>query len=54
LVVVGRDEVAAAVGYPVAIGQELLLVAEVDLEYTGFFLGVEPLCFAYSCRIEAA
>jgi hypothetical protein len=41
LVVIGRREVAAAVGHPVAIGQELLPVAEVSLERVGLLLGVK-------------
>jgi hypothetical protein len=41
LVVIGRAEVAAAVGYPVAVSQELLLVAKVGLERAGLLLGIE-------------
>ncbi len=54
LVVISRGKVAAAVGYLVAIGQELLLVAEVSLERIGLLLGVEPPCFAHSRSVEAA
>lgn len=54
LVVVGRGEVAAAVGHPVAVRQELLLVAEVSLECTGLLLRVEPPCLAHSRSVEAA
>ncbi len=32
LVVISRGKVAAAISYPVAVGQELLLVAKVSLE----------------------
>ena len=53
-VVVGRSEVAAAVGYPVAIGQELLLIAEVSLERIRLLLRVEPPCLAHSRSVEAA
>ena len=54
LVVVGRGEVAAAVGHPVAVRQELLLVPEVSLERIGLLLRVEPPCFAHSRSVEAA
>jgi hypothetical protein len=54
LVVIGRSEVAAAVGHPVAVYQELLLVSEVSLERIRLLLRVEPLYFAYSRSIEAA
>jgi hypothetical protein len=42
------------VGHPVAVGQELLPVAEVGFERIGLLLGVEPLCFAHSGSVEAA
>jgi hypothetical protein len=54
LVVVSRDEVAAAIGHPVTVGQELLPVTEVGLERIGLLLGVEPPCFAHSRNVEAA
>ncbi len=56
LVVIGRGKVAAAVGYPVAIGQELLLVAEVSLERARLLLRVERagLLPCNSSSIEAA
>jgi hypothetical protein len=54
LVVISRDEVAAAVGHPVVVGQELLLIAEVNLERIGLLLRVEPPCFAHSRNVEAA
>jgi hypothetical protein len=54
LVVIGRSEITAAVGHPVAIRQELLLVAEVGLKRIRLFLRVEPPCFAYSRSIKAA
>ena len=54
LVIISRGEVAAAIGHPVVIGQELLLVTEVDLEYIGLLLGVEPPYFAHSYSMEAA
>ncbi len=54
LVIISRSKVATAIGYPVAIGQELLLVAEVGLEHIGLLLGVEPPCFAHSRSVEAA
>jgi hypothetical protein len=54
LVVVGRSEVTAVVGYLVAVSQELLLVAEVGPERIRLLLRVEPLCFAYGCSVEAA
>jgi hypothetical protein len=38
LVVVGRSEVTAVVGHPVAVSQELLLVAEVSPKCIRFFL----------------
>jgi hypothetical protein len=54
LVVVGRGEVIAAVGHPVAVSQELLLVAEIGPKRIRLFLRVEPLCFAHGYSIEAA
>ncbi len=41
LVVIGRAKVAAAVGHPVAVRQELLLVAEVGLKRIRLLLRVE-------------
>jgi hypothetical protein len=41
LVVICCNEITAAVCYPVTIGQELLLVAEISLEYIRLFLRVE-------------
>jgi hypothetical protein len=54
LVVVGRGEVTAVVGHPVAVSQELLLVAEVGPERIRLLLRVEPPCFAYGCSIKTA
>ena len=54
LVVVSRGEVAAAIGHPVAVGQELLPVTEVGLERIGLLLGIKPPYFAYSRNMEAA
>ncbi|PMD13122.1 hypothetical protein NA56DRAFT_712439 [Hyaloscypha hepaticicola] len=54
LVVISRGKVTTAVGHPVAVGQELLPVAEVSLERIGLLLGVEPPCFAHSRSVEAA
>jgi hypothetical protein len=54
LVVVGRGEVTAVVGHPVAVSQELLLVAEIGPKRIRLFLRVEPPCFAYGCSMEAA
>ena len=44
LIVVGRGKVAAAVGHPVAVSQELLPVAEVGLERIRLLLRVERAC----------
>ncbi len=41
LVVVGCGKVATAVGHPVAVSQELLLVAEVGLEHVKLLLRVK-------------
>ena len=54
VIIVGRGKVTAAIGHPVAIGQELLPVAEVSLECIGLLLGVEPPCLAHSSSVEAA
>jgi hypothetical protein len=54
LVVVGRSKITAAIGHPVAVNQELLLVAEIGPKRIKLLLRVEPPCFAYSCSIEAA
>ncbi len=54
VVVVSRGEVAAAVGHPVVIGQELLLVIKVSLKYIRLLLRVEPLYFTYSYSIKVA
>jgi hypothetical protein len=54
LVVVGRSEVTAAVGYPVVVSQELLPVAEIGPKCIRLLLRVEPPCFAYGCSVEAA
>jgi hypothetical protein len=54
LVVVGRSEITTAIGHPVAVNQELLLVAKVGPKRIRLFLQVEPLCFAYGCSVEAA
>jgi hypothetical protein len=54
LVVVGRGKMTAAVGYPVAVSQELLLVAEISPERIRLLLRVEPLCFTYGCSMETA
>jgi hypothetical protein len=51
---VGCSEVAAIVGHPVDVGQELLLIAEVGPKYIRLLLGVKPLCFAYSRSVEVA
>jgi hypothetical protein len=54
LVVIGRSEVTAVISHPVAVSQELLLVAEVGPERIRLLLRVEPLCFAYGCSMEVA
>jgi hypothetical protein len=54
LVVVGRGEVTTAVGHPVAVSQELLLVAEVGPKCIRLLLRVEPPCFAHGYSMEAA
>jgi hypothetical protein len=54
LVVVGRSEVTAVVGHPVAVSQELLPVAEIGPKRIRFFLRVEPPCFAYGYSMETA
>ncbi len=56
LVVVGRSKVAAAVGYLVVVGQELLLVAEVGLKRIRLLLWVKRarLLPLGSSGIEAA
>ena len=56
LVAVGRGEVVAPVGHPVAVGQELLPVAEVGLERIRLLLRVERarLLPWDSGRMEAA
>jgi hypothetical protein len=54
LVVVGRSKVIAVVSHPVAVSQELLLVAEIGPERIRLLLRVEPPCFAYGCSVEVA
>jgi hypothetical protein len=54
LVVVGHSKITTAVGHPVAVSQELLLVAEVGPERIRLLLRVEPPCFAYGCNMETA
>ena len=50
LVAVGRGEVVAPVGHPVAVGQELLPVAEVGLERIRLLLRVERASSALGQR----
>jgi hypothetical protein len=41
VIIIGRNKVTTTVGYPVAIGQELLLVAEVSLKHIRLLLRVK-------------
>jgi len=54
LIIIGRAEVAAAVGHPVAVSQELLSVVKVGLERACLLLRVEPLCLAHGSSVKAA
>jgi hypothetical protein len=41
LVIIGYYKVTVTIDYPVTVGQELLPVNKVSLEYIGFLLGVK-------------